>query len=605
MLLDSERLVNKLRQEPWAKVVAVDSDFWPLLFKWFDEHVLSDFFERAIGQVNEIVDIDPELSEPQILERATRYMVDFLGARSASVRIYDPQSEQMLSYGSYPSEEENRETFIPLEGSIAGEVVKSRVPFLAPDLSQEKRYQDKKAIDRRGVCSLMAIPFEIPRFFPHERGTVGVIQIYYAEKGRGFDTIEVSMADLMARRLSFVISRKKILSLQKMSEKKDAIVRHIFLKLGSRGGVKMSQVFNRVVPELADMVDLQSCALFSVTKSLDKLVLEAGFSESDGYHSVGMVFDVRSEPVFELLLSMRSYSGDSVYEIVTPSYILVVDPQKSDLISENLKQFAGLNDINSILYIPLTVEGEVTHLMTFDALGQRQRYRDDEIDIFLFLGRELMKARRLELLDDALHDFKNPAIATVGFARRLKELIVKGGLEGSREQIKKYADILVEETSRLQELAMGIYQVGEEQVIDLTSVLRMRLEINREAIKEQLRQDIDIQEGPYDHDLKVRCYALHVERIFDNLLNNATKAIPLKGGVLSVRTFKDGDWACASIRNTGQISEQDRLKILEGEGEGRGLYIIHRIMRLLKGKIDILGGEGATTFIVSLPLYRA
>ncbi len=603
MLMDLEYLAKEIQREPWAKGVSVAQDFWPVVMKWIDEHVLSEFLDRLIDQIDKIVDIDPGLSEPQILESATRYMVEFLGAHSGSVRIYDPQTEQMLSYCSFPSAEESRETFIPLEGSIAGEVVKTRRPYLAPNLFEEELYHNKNVIDAKQVHSLMAVPLEIPRFFPRERDTIGVIQIYYAEKNREFRPSEIQIANTMAKRLSFVIARKKILSMQRTDEKKEAIVRHIFRKLGSRGGVKMAEVFNQVVPELADIVDLQSCTLFSVTEGLDRIILQAGFPKH-GYHSVGKVLPVSSEPVFELLLNLREYSGESVYEVVTPSYISVVDPQRSDLISKNLRGFAALHNINSILYFPLGYDGEITHFMAIDAVDQRQRYREDEIDIFLFMGRELMKAQKMERLDDALHDFKNPAIATAGFARRLKEIVRKDELEQSKEQVRKYVDILLEETSRLQELAMSIYRVGDEQAVNLTEVLKRRFEINREAIKEQLKQNVTLKEGPYDPDIRVMCYAVHVERVFDNLLNNATKAIPLKGGVLAVRTYSDGDWACAEISNTGQISEHDRMKILEGEGEGRGLYITYRIIRLLKGKIEIRAGQGTTTFVVSFPLHR-
>ncbi|HDZ89716.1 MAG: GAF domain-containing sensor histidine kinase [Deltaproteobacteria bacterium] len=604
MLKDLKELAREIRQEPWAKSVSAEKDFWPLLMQWIDEHVVAEFIERLVGQIDEIVDIDPDLPEPQILERATRYMVEFLGAHSASVRIYDPQTGQMLSYGSYPSKEDMRATFIPFDDSIAGEVVKTRLPYLASDLSREKRYTNKDVLHKGGFQSLMAIPFEIQRFSPRDRDTVGVIQIYFPEKNRYFGHLEVQAAITMAKRLSFVIARKKILSMYRIDEKKEMIVRHIFRKLGSRGGVKLDEVFNRVVPELADIVDLQSCTLFSVTEGLDRVILQAGFPE-DGYHSVGRVIPVASEPVFELLLNLREYSGDSVYEVVTPSHIFVVDPQRSALISDNLKKFAALHNINSILYLPLGYEGEITHLMAIDALDQRQRYSTDEVDIFLFLGSELMKAQKMERLDDALHDFKNPAIAIAGFARRLKEILRNNKLEQSGDQVEKYVDILLHETSRLQELAMSIYRVGDEQAVNLSEVLKRRVEINREAIKEQLRQNVSLKEGPYDPDIMVMCHAVHMERVFDNLLNNATKAIPLKGGVLAVRTYRDGQWACAEISNTGEISEDDRMKILEGEGEGRGLYITYRIMRLLKGKIDIRTGGGTTTFVVSFPVYTS
>jgi signal transduction histidine kinase len=110
-------------------------------------------------------------------------------------------------------------------------------------------------------------------------------------------------------------------------------------------------------------------------------------------------------------------------------------------------------------------------------------------------------------------------------------------------------------------------------------------------------------EGPFDTELKVQCYPIHLERIFDNLLNNATKAIPLRGGILKIRTYAEDEWACAEISNTGQISEEDRLKILEGGGKGRGFYIIHRIIRMLKGEIQIQEEkDNTTTFVVRLPV---
>jgi signal transduction histidine kinase len=366
----------------------------------------------------------------------------------------------------------------------------------------------------------------------------------------------------------------------------------------------MKEVFNQVVPELADIINLQSCALFSVTDNIEQVILEAGYPEQAGYHGIGKSFPVRSEPAFEIILNLRDFTKESPYEMVTQSYVLVMDPQKSELVSNKMKQFAAAQNINSILYVPLDAGEEITHFMTFDALDQRQRYGEEEIDIFLFLGRELMKAERMERLDDILHDFKNPAIATAGFARRLKRLLDQEGLKKEDPTVKKYLDILLAETSRLQEMALSIYQVGKEQIVNLTRVLKKRFEINEEAIKEQLKQNVTLQEGPFHDPLFVQCYPLHLERVLDNLLNNATKAIPLHGGILSVRTYKEESWACAEITNTGFIPEEERLRLLEGEGRGRGLYITHRIIRLLKGKIEIKVRKNTTTFVVRLPLYE-
>jgi len=601
MWKNAEKLKNSIQSQAWAANCQLTEEFLAQLADWIKQYAFPDFLAEVVSQVDSIVDIDPDLPERQILTKATRYMVDFLGALSASVRIYDPATGRLLSFGSYPSQEKGREAFIPLEKSIAGEVIKSQQPYFVPSISNEPLYQDKSVIQKKGAKSLMAIPCSIPRFYPHEWDTVGVIQIYYPEDNRTFAPLEVQAAGLMAKRLSFAIARKKILSLFRVNEKKEAIVRKIFLTLGLREGVKMRDVFNRVMPELVDIVNVQSCALFSVSENMEQVVLEAGYPDYAGYHGVGKSFAVESEPVFEMVLNRRFYGEESPYEVVTPSYVLVRDPQNSRVISKNLKQFAASHNINSILYIPLNVGEEITHFMTFDALDQRKRYTEDEIDIFLFLGRELMKAQRMERLDDILHDFKNPALATAGFARRLKTMLDHGDLKQNDTTVRKYLDILLEETTRLQEMALSIYQPGKQQTVNLTETLKNRFAINREAIKELMKQNIELKEGPFDDSLHVRCYRLHLERILDNLLNNATTAVPPQGGILTIKTYRDGKWACAEITNSGLISEEERLRLLEGEGRGRGLYITHRIIGLMKGKIDIRLGKNTTTLLVCLP----
>lgn len=241
--------------------------------------------------------------------------------------------------------------------------------------------------------------------------------------------------------------------------------------------------------------------------------------------------------------------------------------------------------------------------MTFDALDQRKGYTPEEIEIFLFLGRELMKAQRMERLDDILHDFKNPAIATAGFARRLNDLLAKEDELKADTKIKKYVNVLLEETSRLQEMALSISHVGREQVVNLTEVLKRRFEINKEAIKEQLKQNVTLIEGPFKDPLHIKCYPLHIERVMDNILNNATNAIPLHGGTLSIRSYRDSNFACVEVTNTGAIPDEERRRLLEGEVQGRGFYITHRIIRLLRGNIEIRAGEKTTTVLLRVPIH--
>lgn len=604
MFADLLKLIENISENEWAKSIEPDDDFWVNLRGWLNNYLLPEFIAQFSHEIDEIIRIDPDLSEREILEAIAMQMVNSLEAINASVRIYDPYADQMLSFGSYPEEEDTREAHISLENSIAGDVLRSGREFLVPNIMKEEKYRDKTVVERKGANSLLAIPFEIPRFFPHERNTVGVIQIYFSQVDRIFSPMEVRMAKLMAGRLGFVIARKKILSMQKVNEKKEKIVRQIFKKLGSSQGVKMKDIFNRLIPELVDIINLQNCALFSISSDREQVMLEAGYPDSTLYHGIGKTFPVKSEPAFELVLGLKAYNGKSHYEIVTPSYALVIDPQKSTIVSDSIKQFAYNRNINSILYIPLNIEGEVTHFMTFDALEQRKGYSQEEIEILLFLGRELMKAQRMEHLDDILHDFKNPAIAIAGFARRVTQIIDKECGLSEDSKIKKYLEVLMEETSRLQEMSLSIANVGKEQKVNLTEVIKRRYEINREAVKEQLKDNVIIKEGPFTDPLWIKCYPLHIERVIDNILNNATNAIPSHGGTLAIKAFQQGNWAWVEVINSGAINDEERRRILTGEVQGRGYYITHRMVRLMNGRIDIKAGKDTTTVSLRLPIYN-
>ena len=174
---------------------------------------------------------------------------------------------------------------------------------------------------------------------------------------------------------------------------------------------------------------------------------------------------------------------------------------------------------------------------------------------------------------------------------------------GENSKISQYVKILMEETSRLQEMALSLSHVGKEQAVDVTKVLKRRFEINEEAIKEQLRQNITLTQGPFEENLFVYCYPLYLERILDNLLNNATKAVPIQGGRLGISTFLKHGYACIEVTNTGAMSEDVRLQLIEGDAKGRGFYITHRIIRLLKGLIDISVEEDTTIITLKLPVY--
>jgi GAF domain-containing protein len=566
------------------------------------EEVIYRYVEQLISEVETILEINPNLSEKEILEAVAKNVVEYLGAEAASLRIYDPGKEEMVSFGSYPTQTEDREEVIPFEDTIAGEVVKTHRAYFVPNILKEEKYKNKEKVLKKRINSMLAVPISIPRFSLKDVDTEGSFQIYYQEIDKTFTPLEAKIAEMLSRRVSYVVARKRIMNLQKLSVTKDKIVEQIFLKLGKREGIKMKEVFNLVIPELVDIMRIQRCSLFSVSEDRHHVVLEAGYPEIQ--HGIGKVFSVKDESYIDAVVNQAGPFGEFENEKNFPSYILIHNPHGSHLLPPDLKQFLEIQQIHSVLYIPLKVDEVVNYFLAFDAQVHHRRFTEEEIEIFIFFGKELMKGLRLEKMDDILHDFKNPAIAVAGFAKRIQKILEDGEIISKKEKIAQALDVILKETSRIQELALTLHGEGREEIVDLTEKLRKRFLINEETMKELKRESVYLIEGDLESPLWIRCYPLHIERVLDNLLNNASNAMPKEGGYLSIRSYQKDSWAVAEVTNTGEIREEDRDRYLLGEARGRGLHITTRLVKQMKGKMEMESGEGQTTFRVMFPLAK-
>jgi GAF domain-containing protein len=213
-------LPDVLKKGPWINCLP---ELEEEIAQWVESELFTPFLNLIIEEVERVLTIDPGLKEHEILQEITAHMVKVLDAHSGSVRIFDPYTGQLLSYGSYPAEEAVREKYVSVSGTIAGEVLQTKRPYVVSDLLLDEKFKHKEIAYRKRAFSLLAIPFEIPRFYPSERETFGVIQIYFKEKGRKFSDLEILLATLIAKRLSFVMAKRKIYLLQKAREKREFI----------------------------------------------------------------------------------------------------------------------------------------------------------------------------------------------------------------------------------------------------------------------------------------------------------------------------------------------------------------------------------------------
>ncbi|MBI5188628.1 MAG: GAF domain-containing protein [Nitrospirae bacterium] len=599
-----EILVKHLRSSPTLAKYNLSEQEINELAGYLRKYCLSAHIEEIVRMVEEVIGISPTLEWKEILETAAKKIVEFLHAEAASIRIFDPETDRLVAFGSYQYSETDRLRSIPVEKSVAGKVIKSGKSYLVPNILSEPDYMNKDIVKEYGFNSLMAVPINIPGFLKNEPDILGTIQIYFKEIDREFDPLEVTNAELMARRISYVLAKKRILDLQKLNLQKEKIVEKIFVKLSHREGIKMKDVFRLMIPELADIIQIQSCSLFSVTPDRRHVQLEMEYPVGQEGREIGHTFTIKDHAYFDALINVTEKRGDYEYERINSSYILIKDPSNSRLSSEELKRFASKHNVHSVLLIPLRARDKINYFLVFYATDRRQYFTEQEIELLSFLGKEIMKALRIEKLDDVLHDFKNPAIAIAGFAKRAKRLLETENIEGVKDKIAEYLDIVVNETIRMQEMAIYPGIEGRERVIDLTEVLKSRFRINEEAIKEQKRTNIKLVQDKLQTGLLICCSPFAFERVLDNLLNNATRAIPEEGGGLSIKSYQMGELACFEILNTGRIPEENIEQIRKGEVKGRGLNIIYRFIQTMQGNLEVFTDADSTTFRIMIPLYQ-
>ncbi len=572
------------------------------LARAIDEEYVVQCLSGIVQQIEEIMAIDPNLEQKRILEVAAEKIVDYLGAKAASIRLFDPDTLNMTSFGAYLLPDEERLTAVPFKDSISGRVVQESKSITVPSILKDSSYKNKSIVERQNVHSLLAVPIRIPTFMGDRKDLLGSIQIYYEEDDRRFKPLEIVLAELLARRVSYVLHKKKILDLQKLNTRKERIVNKVFLKLSKREGIKLKDLFHVLIPELGESLQVQSCALFAVSADQRFVTLQAAYPIEQSYHEMGRSFTIDHHPYFQVLIRGPKRHEDTPFDRIDPSYLLIKNPLQSRLTSPGMRQFVEQYLIHSILLVPLRANEEILYLIMFYATDQRQYFTDEEIELMVFFGREIMKALRMELLDDILHDFKNPAIAIAGLAGRARKLIESRDVENARDKLVSYLDIVVRETIRLQDLAFATTVEGREELVDLSQVAQKRYIINQEAVFQLGRSNVEILPPELEPGLHIRCPLFGLERVLDNLLNNATKAIPEQGGVLGMRTFHEDNMACLEVRNTGVIPADQIEQVRNGDVRGRGLNIIYRFVQANHGEISVSTDSGYTVFTVRLPL---
>ena len=250
---------------------------------------------------------------------------------------------------------------------------------------------------------------------------------------------------------------------------------------------------------------------------------------------------------------------------------------------------------------------------TLATIIERNRAEEEKKE----LQRQLAQAEKLAALGrftaNIAHEIRNPLTSVGGFARRLDKTISADSKE------KKYAKIIIAETTRLEKILKNILSFSREPAPnnienDLDAVIEHALQINEDLFKEKFivvdKSLEDLPEFLFDKDMIIE--------VLENIFLNAIDAMP-DGGTLTVASQKlDGPEnarVLIKIQDTGVGISEDKLgeifepfytsKVAE-QGTGLGLSITRKIMESLGGRVDIESEVGKGTLVtLTLPFKES
>lgn len=243
---------------------------------------------------------------------------------------------------------------------------------------------------------------------------------------------------------------------------------------------------------------------------------------------------------------------------------------------------------------------------------------DDEYGVaYKNLGRVVkeLKGSKQEMqqfTNEFLHEFKTPITAIHGFA----EYLISTGEDIETPERMKYLQIIADESIRLSDLSqknLMLSKVDACQIITNKVEYDLGEQIKRCIIllfpkieKKNIELELDVENLTYYGNAEL------MEQVWLNLISNAIKFTP-ENGEISIKGNADDEGITLTFTDTGAGMNEETQKHIfekyyqgtEGRskgGNGIGLSIVHRIVTLCQGSIEVESRENVgSTFIVFLP----
>ena len=211
------------------------------------------------------------------------------------------------------------------------------------------------------------------------------------------------------------------------------------------------------------------------------------------------------------------------------------------------------------------------------------------------------------------HEIKNPLASISIYLQLMDKLMEKKG-SMTREEAKKYLDVVSEEVDRINRIAVDFLFAVKPMKVDLSpcganDIVRKTMEVVAPELEEK---GIALKLNLATSLPKVFADSSLMQQSLLNLVKNAMQAMPedRRDPCITVSTYMDSDMVKLSVADNGcGMTEEQMSKIFEpyyttkSSGTGLGLTVLFKIMKQHGGDVTVhsVYGEGSE-FILQIPV---
>ncbi len=544
--------------------------------------------------------LDPEL----VIRQALLAIQRTLGFEAVECLLLEEGTGRLRSYGHYGLSEQALQVPLTIHQGITGRVVRTGVPALVPDVTQDPDYVEADPRTR----SELVVPMRVG-----ER----IIGALNAESPRpnAFTEEDLRLMTTLAGHLAVILENARLYR-ETAQRLREVTTLYEFARRMSTT-LDLGVLLDSVVVTLREVLRCRAANIMLLNLKTEMLEIRAAAGVKDrwrhearlrvGEGIAGQVVqekrpiyvpDTREDPRFVVfdpsvrsLMCVPLMVGDRAIGVLSVDHEVpnAFQPEHERLLTIVAAQAAAAIE-NARLFYELRAYAEELR-RAYEELQEADRLKD-------------------EIVQNVSHELRTPLTFIKGYV----DLLLDGSMGPLTEAQREAVEIIAEKTNLLARLVGDIVTLQRIErgtlsceAVDIVALARVAVQSFQLTVTQPgLEFTMEDPGGP----LMVWGDRERLSQVLDNLLHNAVKFSP-NGGRITVRVADHGDYVLVSVQDTGIGIPPDKLDRIfdrfyqvDGStkrrfgGMGLGLAIVKRIVEAHGGRVwaESELGKGSTFY---------